>query len=64
MAYTEIYSREVKIDENGKEWYYINHSTAYDLSTWTKEEAEKNFLSWEGYCDRVQAECEAWGFYD
>lgn len=62
--YGEIYYTDIKTDNNGKKWFYINGDTGYDLSTWTEENAKAHYLSFEGYCERLQATYNAWGYYD
>lgn len=62
---TEIYYTATEIDEKGREWYVINGSVGYDLTSgWTKETAEKDYLSEDGTMSRQLAEYEAWGYYD
>ena len=62
----EIYrTYSLMSEEDGHEWYYINGDAGYDLTSgWTKEEAEKHYLSEEGEFERTLSEMEAYGFYD
>lgn len=62
---TEIYYTGMEIDEKGREWYVINGDVAYNLTSgWTKEEAERDYLSEDGTMSRQLAKYEAWGYYD
>lgn len=63
-TYGEIYYTEIKTDENGNQFYYINGDTGYPLEYWDEESAKKHYLSLDGYMQRLNATYTAWGYYD
>lgn len=62
--YAEIFYTEIKKDEKGRLWYYINGDTGYLLTDWLKEDAERHYLSREGTLERDLSFRKANGFYD
>lgn len=60
----EIYYENEYTDENGKKWLSINGDTDYPLDQWTKEEAEKDYLSPEAEQERQLDFMRAYGFFD
>lgn len=64
---TKIFYEEIKKDESGTEWLYINGDTGYLLTgagAWSKEEARADYLSEKATLERqVDFMC-ANGFYD
>jgi hypothetical protein len=61
----EIFYTSTETDEDGNEWYVINGSEYYNLTSgWTKEEAERHYTSPEGTMEREIAFMRAYGFYD
>ncbi len=61
----EIYYTSTEKDEEGNEWFYINGSTGYNLTSgWTKEDAKAHYLSPKGTLEREIETYRSWGFYD
>lgn len=60
----EIFYTEVRKDERGREWYYINGDTGYLLKDWLPVDAERHYLSREAQLERELSFREAYGFYD
>ena len=61
----EIYYTDIRTDESGDNWIYINGDTGYNLSSgWTVEEAKADYLSPERELEREIETRRAWGFYD
>lgn len=59
-----IYYTDIKADESGQKWLYINGDTGYCLDKWTIEEAMKDYESPEAENERLIANYKAWGYYD
>lgn len=59
-----IYYTDIKADESGQKWLYINGDTGYNLDKWTIEEAMKDYESPEAANERLIANYKAWGYYD
>lgn len=67
-----IYYTEIKKDEQGRTWYYINGDTGYLIgckgkrcdNLWTPIEAEKDYLSEKATIEREIEFRRANGFYD
>ena len=60
----EIYYTEVRKDERGRLWYYINGDTGYLMKDWLPEDAEKHYKSREAQIEREIDFMRAYGFYD
>ncbi len=63
-TYGEIYYTDIKTDDKGRKWFYINGDTGYALDAWTEEDAKKDYLSKEAYLKRLESNYRAWGYYD
>lgn len=59
-----IYYTETITDKRGASWYYINGDTGYRLDQWSKEDAEKDYLSEKSQMERAIETARAWGAYD
>lgn len=59
----EIYAEAARLID-GEAWYEVNRDTGYSLSSWTIEDARKDYISeaHKEFSDRAFRE--AYGFYD